>query len=132
VLSATNEAAIAYLLTADIYDTGFQGSGWTADGFFHSTPSVVTGSGSEHQIVSTPGTSLTGTGTAAGGSGVAAWCVTFMAGTAAAQTPYQPYFQQMLASRRKAFVGWREGYDHRWRRHRGLIVPTRKIIGRAA
>jgi len=44
----------------------------------------------------------------------------------AAQTPYQPYFQQMLASKREPIVGWREGYDHRWRRwrrERGLIVP---------
>ena len=54
---------------------------------------------------------------------------------ATAQTPYQPYFQQMLASRRKPIPGWREGYDHRWRRwrrERGLIVPVKEIIRRAA
>lgn len=61
--------------------------------------------------------------------------VDIVAAAAAAQTPYQPYFQQMLASKRKPFVGWREGYDHRWRRwrrERGLIVPNRMTIKRAA
>lgn len=56
------------------------------------------------------------------------------ASAGAAQTPYQPYFQQMLASKRKPVSGWREGYDHRWRRwrrQRGLIVPD-KVIRRAA
>jgi hypothetical protein len=56
--------------------------------------------------------------------------VAFKAAGGAAQVPYQPYFQQMLASRRKPTIGWKEGYDNRWRRWRrlrGVIVPDRRV-----
>lgn len=91
---------------------------------------------SAHQVTSsTTGIAFTQTftGTVNYGAAVATIQGTIPGG--AAQTPYQPYFQQMLASKRGPSVGWREGYDHRWRRwrrERGLIVPTRKIICRAA
>lgn len=83
------------------------------------------------------GSAITLTGTCAS----ALWGSTIVAVAAAAaasQTPYQPYFQQMLASKRKEFIGWREGYDHRWRRWRRdrkwatsstrLLVPSQGLL----
>lgn len=49
------------------------------------------------------------------------------AGGAATNVPYQPYFQQFLASKRKS-VGWSPLSDPRrkiWRPERGIIIPKK-------
>lgn len=76
---------------------------------------------------------LTGTMSVASTWGVSGTDIS--AAAVAGNVPYQPYFQQMLASKRKEAVGWREGYDHRWRkwrRTRNLFVPDKRIIKVAA
>lgn len=80
------------------------------------------------------GSTVTSTFSNPGASDQIAAVIVGIAAPTAGKVPFQNYFAPMLAMKRKPTVGWREGYDHRWRRwrrERGLIVPE-STIRRAA
>jgi hypothetical protein len=84
-------------------------------------------------VLVTPGTAAATFGQTVNDSALVFVIAIKPAAAAAGNPPYNPYqnapqLSSILAQKHKSFVGWKANPDHRWRRHKGLLVPNKTIL----